>query len=541
MLTALLVLCLVVLGLGYLLPESCLRTPPAPIAAPSANDGSLLAPIETPAAAYAVPTSDPEAARARRPTPHAPACAALKPPVSEDGRCDGELLRYCYDGVPQAVDCAALGQHCAVDDSGGANCVRTQRRCTVSAAGECVGKNVLAHCDGELLRLTRCDPGRCELGADKRAHCVHKRVVPVRLVGACRGCDCPEGPEGDEVCDGYDNNRDGTVDEGVTCLTIDVVAFVLDDENGRPVEANDRVVGDLDRANRALSEPGHDTGLRLSLREIRRISRPGWLDATGATLRDAQNDPEIAGVGQPFYVPVVYTRRLKVGQKRVAGIGALPDNSCADVRFPGAGDGSGAVLLVPDRSETTFAHELGHFFGLCHTHMDALRPQLSESVVRTGSDDEPLVCPICARSGDGICDTPRDPGANGGCVLDETSCSVSCPSGDTPEAANLMSYYQPCRRWFSAEQTLYLRRNLWRRLRWRECLLDSTRCSCTVPAAEAPGRCDSASTRMRCQLDPGQSAGLCEPAGSGGQGDRCADSRECDTGLWCLFSVCTQP
>jgi hypothetical protein len=471
-------------------------------------------------------------------------CASLLPPVSEDGRCEGDLLRYCLDGSPQTVDCASLGQRCAVDETGGANCT-SKRRCSAAPTGECWGKQLLARCEGEHLRVTRCDHGACEVGADKRARCVRSRVIPAAKVGRCRGCDCPEGPEGDEVCDGYDNNRDGTVDEGVTCPTIDVIAFVLLDDDGRPLETDARVRADVERTNRALSEPGHDTGLQLELREIRRISRPAWLNATGSTIRDAQSDPEVSGAGLPFFLPVVYTRQIKLGQKRVAGMGNFPNNGCADVRFSGAGDASGVLLLAPQRSETTFAHELGHFFGLCHTHMDPFRDQQTNTSVHLPpANDEPLTCPICSRSGDGICDTPPDPGANGGCVLDENTCQVTCPQGETPDAFNLMSYYQPCRRYFTTEQSMHLRRNLWRRLRWRECALDPQKCACTLADDGTAARCDAAAGRMRCQLEPGLAQGRCEPAGSGELGEQCLDDRECDTGLLCApapkgtFRVC---
>jgi LAS superfamily LD-carboxypeptidase LdcB len=42
--------------------------------------------------------------------------------VSPAGRCDGDVLVWCYDGAVAAVDCASSNEHCAGTDGGEYNC-----------------------------------------------------------------------------------------------------------------------------------------------------------------------------------------------------------------------------------------------------------------------------------------------------------------------------------------------------------------------------------------------------------------------------------
>jgi len=96
-----------------------------------------------------------------------------------------------------------------------------------------------------------------------------------------------------------------------------------------------------------------------------------------------------------------------------------------------------AVVLGTTRS-TVVIHELGHFFGLLHTHS----------------------C-VDSISGDRLVDTPHDPGPSWlpfTCEAQQPqTCSQSCGNspcsgGSIPERANYMSYHQPCQRQFSQEQ-----------------------------------------------------------------------------------------
>ncbi|MGB3608437.1 MAG: T9SS type A sorting domain-containing protein [Psychroserpens sp.] len=96
---------------------------------------------------------------------------------------------------------------------------------------------------------------------------------------------------------------------------------------------------------------------------------------------------------------------------------------------------------------STLAHEMGHFFGLPHTHGYSNTTLTTELV--DGSN--------CENSGDYICDTPADPKlgystVNGAC--DYTG-NATDANGDTfvPDTNNVMSYArQSCRNQFSIGQ-----------------------------------------------------------------------------------------
>lgn len=93
---------------------------------------------------------------------------------------------------------------------------------------------------------------------------------------------------------------------------------------------------------------------------------------------------------------------------------------------------------------STLAHEIGHYFGLFHTHGD-----ISQGELVDGSN--------CASDGDLICDTPADP------ILSYSNVNTSCVYfGSTvdanfmayqPDVTNVMSYSRKyCRNTFSLEQ-----------------------------------------------------------------------------------------
>ena len=104
------------------------------------------------------------------------------------------------------------------------------------------------------------------------------------------------------------------------------------------------------------------------------------------------------------------------------------------------------LYIMMDNSCTmntsTFAHEIGHYLGLYHTHQGG-----NELVNGTN----------CSTAGDLLCDTPADPTLSG---LVNTSCqylgSATDANGDlyVPDPLNMMSYSQKhCRDIFSSDQS----------------------------------------------------------------------------------------
>lgn len=100
----------------------------------------------------------------------------------------------------------------------------------------------------------------------------------------------------------------------------------------------------------------------------------------------------------------------------------------------------------------TFAHEIGHYFGLYHTHGKVNCGGLTDELV-DGSN--------CATAGDDVCDTPADPGLLGiGCSgYLVSNCVYTGSFTDNngqpyqPDVSNIMSYApHSCRNTFSAGQ-----------------------------------------------------------------------------------------
>jgi len=94
---------------------------------------------------------------------------------------------------------------------------------------------------------------------------------------------------------------------------------------------------------------------------------------------------------------------------------------------------------------SSMAHEIGHFFALSHTHGN----ENSEKELVDGSN--------CDTSGDGICDTPADPGLSYENVDDDCNYigEEKDANGDAyaPDTANVMSYSRKsCRDYFSTMQ-----------------------------------------------------------------------------------------
>ncbi|GAB4246636.1 MAG: hypothetical protein Tsb0034_25640 [Ekhidna sp.] len=130
---------------------------------------------------------------------------------------------------------------------------------------------------------------------------------------------------------------------------------------------------------------------------------------------------------------------------------------CGYAYFPPTGIDHIVVVNDCVTNGSTFAHELGHYFFLPHTHGNS-NGELTDELVN-GSN--------CEDAGDGICDTPADPqlgfrNVTAGCAFSGTAdytigsgeLAVDA-NGDTfnPDPRNLMSYSRKqCRDQFSSGQ-----------------------------------------------------------------------------------------
>ncbi len=119
--------------------------------------------------------------------------------------------------------------------------------------------------------------------------------------------------------------------------------------------------------------------------------------------------------------------------------GMIVDNNCAGI----------------PANNSTFAHEMGHYFNLYHTHETAFGAECPDGL-------------NCGEAGDLICDTPADPVLTGNVNL--TTCAYTgsaappqiCGLGPyNPQTDNLMSYSgKLCRDLFTPEQISKMRYTL---------------------------------------------------------------------------------
>lgn len=135
----------------------------------------------------------------------------------------------------------------------------------------------------------------------------------------------------------------------------------------------------------------------------------------------------------PNVVNIYFPNTAKTGNTLVCGYSRYPPS--ADL----------AVISAScAKNGSTLPHEIGHYFGLMHTHETFAGAELVD-----GSN--------CSFAGDQICDTPADP------TLDYSNVSISCVYTGTatdgngapymPDVTNIMSYSRKeCRNYFSPMQ-----------------------------------------------------------------------------------------
>jgi len=110
-------------------------------------------------------------------------------------------------------------------------------------------------------------------------------------------------------------------------------------------------------------------------------------------------------------------------------------------------------ITKTDVIDSPLNHEFGHFFGLYHTFEEN----------QFGKDD--FSTENCASAGDGICDTPPDPGTLFEVYVNYSTCEMMGLYDEKgqeykPLIDNYMSYYKPCylREYSFSQQQLELMR-----------------------------------------------------------------------------------
>jgi hypothetical protein len=441
-----------------------------------------------------------------------------------EGRCDGSIVKLCMAGRALRIDCASQGLRCAMGDEG-AECVPE-----VPRGERCEGA---ARCEGDVL--VRCEAGRRVLNdcSAERASCGlipgEREVGCVRIArpgGDCGPCGCPPDPSHQEArCDGRDDDADGLVDEGLACGPVPVIAFVARGGGGETSHAPEDIDAELARANALFTPEGEYTTLSFELDSLVWLDDPALLSVSSGELSALAADSRLHPSRPGFYVPLLFTDEL-TGEGGVprAGVSTLPNGSCGGVHW-GSSPAVGLLAVAKSRAPTTVAHELGHFLGLCHTH----ETRADAPVIAADVGGSLAACgTACSHEGDGICDTPFDPGPEA-CSYDN-ACRTLCSTRDDPDPENLMSYYTECRRVFSPDQMALMEHTLALRRGWHACLHGA--CPCQLGTASCPAGMSCRPLedgRAACGLDGPRAPGAdCDATSDCSQGGQCV--RDLDSG-----------
>lgn len=450
-----------------------------------------------------------QGARCRESTRPDPRCVE----VSEYGVCEGDRAVACLENRVFTVDCGARGQRC-VTTREGARCLPRDPRhgCEAGALASCRGDRLRECVDGYWAEVD-CSARRASCVSDGGgARCSESAAPAPRVL-----------PASVELCNGADDDKDGSIDEAA-CDAIPLVAFVP--QTAGLTELETRMAAELEIANAAFAPLrfvwAKHVAVPSELRSVdfdrldaiaRLLSQQESSIVAKRTRSAAGQDSDASGL--PFYVGVLFTERIRA-EPHKAGVSTLPNATCGGVRISDSlSPPYGVVVLADQRTPQTLSHELGHYFGLCHTHDDIQR------IAAAVAD-----APSCKRSGDAICDTAPDPGPDA--CGEVAPCDFYCAASSArPDAANLMSYYMHCRRSFTPEQLAEVARGVELRRGWFPCL-DPQDCPCKPGQGSCPAE-------MSCHPRGGiAQPWSCELDGPNLPGAQCQNSSQCALGGICL-------
>lgn len=442
---------------------------------------------------------------------------------SRPPRCEGEVALGCSGGRAYAVDCGAQAKRCVLGEEGAACREITEDDCNIAVDRSRCDENVLSICAEGRWQRWECSRQRatCESGPEG-ARCVRHDPLP-GADPACGVCGCPPSYDTPEVCDGRDNDADGFVDENLECPVVRLLPILIVGDGGEPTVGEETLAAELAQIERDFAR---DDGLGLTFVWSDPVvwTEPSWTHADERTLGALFGAEVPAASDGAFEIPVYFVEELLIDGVPRPGLATPPNGSCGGQRRTPEPQGlGGGVVLATPRWPTTLSHEIGHYLGLCHTH------QAVDDVVVTEDPETTSMCrEPCALEGDGVCDTPLDPGPPHCATGPE--CAVVCDTGARPDPANLMGYYPHCRNQFTAEQAAWMRWGASLRRGWHRCR-DPRECPCN-PLEPA---CPEDMTCSPLEMDGGPGWG-CVLEGPTLPGGRCDDPAECGGGSVCVRS-----
>ena len=213
-------------------------------------------------------------------------------------------------------------------------------------------------------------------------------------------------------------------------VRIGITAHVVEEVVGAANIDIEDLYRELDQVNRYFTGTGLQFYFCGSPRFVRGTrAQYSYLQAA----RELNTKYHVANTINIFYLDDIGDSQLSIA---ACGISTFPFASSAASRF---------IIMQKNCSTngSTLAHEIGHFFGLLHTHETFQGRELAD-----GSN--------CADAGDLICDTPADPNLGlsplSGCnyvgnFIDPVGVAYS------PDPSNIMSYAPAaCRQRFTEQQ-----------------------------------------------------------------------------------------
>lgn len=441
-----------------------------------------------------------------------PGCAAIG-----SGRCEGDVAVGCAAGRLFRRACGERGAQCVLTEEGPACRDGGGTPCALGTSPRCDGDTLVSCVDGLQQRLECASVGgACQtLVGGREDACVRPGAAPQRP--GCSACGCEADPEATELCNGRDDDGDGFIDEGVDCGVVDLVAVVVADAAGNTDYTEADLDAELARINGFFARED-DYGLTFRWADTVYLDAEAWLEIDDTELQAVLTGSAHVRQRERFLIPIVFTRTLLVDAVPRPGLATPPNGICGGVRrVQGRQPLMGGVIIAKQRWESTVAHEIGHYLGLCHTHAPTV-----DAVAEQDEAGEPCLDP-CAIEGDGICDTALDPGPPA-CVVTE-ACGLVCGEEETDaDATNVMAYYPTCRAGFSTEQALVVREGLSWRQGWYACVFEP--CACQP----GEGDCPEGMTCSPYDSDEGK-RWQCRLDGPAPPGAPCESADACDGGL----------
>ena len=247
------------------------------------------------------------------------------------------------------------------------------------------------------------------------------------------------------------NEIQGEISEDIlqTLRSIPVVAHVVRRSNSSGGITTQEINTAINTANDLYK----DLNMTFEVCEIRFIDSDGIFDTNFSGSADNNNTSTAS-----YNVLNVTSRNIE----RKLNIYFVPNSTTSWAWRPNTASQNQHIIMNNGQATNgiTLQHELGHWFGLLHTHGS------SNNCPPVGNETDELVDGSnCSSSGDFVCDTAADPNLcgrhNASCEFTATNLTDTNGDDFAPDVRNIMAYSsQACREIFSEGQIFVIQSSL---------------------------------------------------------------------------------